>query len=422
MLPFVKGMAHMGERSPFTRRPRNYRRTARASRTRALLVVENVSVARDHRLRKQAGALLDAGIDVSVICRADPANGASTGARVYSYPAPPDPTSKLGFVWEYGYSWLMTLGLVLRIAVTRGFDVIQIAGNPDIYFSIAVAFRAFGKRVVFDQRDLAPETFESRYGRSSGILYSLLVWLEKRSYTAADHIVVVNESLRRVALERGAAPADKVTIVGNGPMLSRTIGRAPVPTLKEGRGQLAVWVGLMGPQDSLDIAIRMVDHLVHRLGHTDCQFAFIGDGDARTAIEELVTRLEVGDWVTFTGWLDESGAFDYLATADIGIESNLIAFVSPVKIMEYMAFGLPVVAFDIDETRRLSEVAALLAAPGDVADFARQTADLLDDPELRASLGAAGRRRVETAVAWDHQAKAYLSVIERVLRDDESSP
>jgi glycosyltransferase involved in cell wall biosynthesis len=380
-----------------------------------LLVVENVSVARDHRLRKQAATLLQAGFEVSLICRADPGNQTATDARVYSYPAPRDASSKLGFVWEYGYSWLMTLGLVLRIALTRGFDVIQIAGNPDIYFTITSPLRVFGKRVVFDQRDLAPETFTSRYGRSSGVIYSVLLWLERTSFAAADQVVVVNESLRRLALDRGGAPAERVTIVGNGPLLARTLGRPPSAELREGRTHLAVWVGMMGPQDSLDIAVRMVAHLVHELGRTDCQFAFVGDGDARGGIEDLARSLAVTDWVTFTGWLDESRAFDYLATADIGIESNLVDFVSPVKIMEYMAFGLPVVAFDIDETRRLTGDAALLADPGDVADFARQTDRLLDNPALRESLGQAARRRVETSVAWDHQARAYLGVFERAL-------
>jgi glycosyltransferase involved in cell wall biosynthesis len=404
----------MSERAPDQRKAGG-RRHPNGRRTRVLLVVENVSLARDHRLRKQAKSLLEAGFEVSMICRSDPGNHGATGARVYSYPAPRDASSKLGFVWEYGYSWLMTLGLVVRIAITRGFDVIQIAGNPDIYFTIAGPLRMLGKKVIFDQRDLAPETFTSRYGRSSGVIYSILLWLEKQSFAAADHIIVVNESLRLRAVDRGAAPAERVTIVGNGPVLSRTLGRAAAPGLKGGRPHLAVWVGMMGPQDSLDVAVRMVDHLVHQLGRTDCQFAFVGDGDARGGIEEFVESLDVGAWVTFAGWLDESRAFDYLATADIGIETNLVDFVSPVKVMEYMAFGLPVVAFDIDETRRLTAGTALLAEPGDVADFARQLERLLDDADLRESMGKAARRRVETAVAWDHQATAYLSVFERAL-------
>jgi len=83
--------------------------------------------------------------------------------------------------------------------------------------------------------------------------------------------------------------------------------------------------------------------------------------------------------------------------------------------MEYMAFGLPVVAFDIDETRRLTADAALLAEPGDVADFARQLERLLANADLRKTMGEAARRRVETSVAWDHQATAYLSVFERAI-------
>jgi glycosyltransferase involved in cell wall biosynthesis len=382
-----------------------------------ILVVENVSLARDHRLRKQATALAEAGCTVSVICRADPANEEATAATVYGYPAPADAESKLGFVWEYSYSWLMTCALVVRIFVSRGFDALQIAGNPDIYFTIAAPFRALGTRVVFDQRDLAPETFASRYGRDSGVVYRLLCWLERRSYAGADHVLVVNESLRDIAVTRGGADAREVTVVGNGPSLAGIAGGTPRAELRQGRNHLAVWIGLMGPQDSLDVALRMVDHLVHHRGRTDCQFVFVGDGDARPAAEELAVELGVEDWVTFTGWLPQTVAFEYLATASVGIESNLIDFVSPVKIMEYMGFGTPVVAFDLRETSRLTAGTALLARPGDVADFAAQVDRLLDDAELRRSLAGAARSLVESRIAWERQQEAYLTVFRNLLGD-----
>jgi glycosyltransferase involved in cell wall biosynthesis len=383
-----------------------------------VLIVENVSLARDHRLRKQATALTDAGCQVSVICQADPENQTATTATVYAYPAPRDAESKLGFVWEYGYSWLATSALVIRILVTRGFDAVQIAGNPDIYFTIAAPLKALGKRIVFDQRDLAPETFVSRYGSESGLIYKALCWLERRSYAGADHVLVVNESLRDIAMTRGGTNASDVTVVGNGPWLAHTAGAGPRAELRQGRVHLAVWIGLMGPQDSLDVALRMIDHLVHRLGRTDCQFVFVGDGDARPASEQLATELGLDDWVTFTGWLPQPVAYEYLATASIGIESNLIDFVSPVKIMEYMGFGTPVVAFDLRETSRLTAGTALLARPGDVAHFAAQVDRLLDDEELRSSMAAAGRELVETTIAWDRQQEAYLTVF-RDLVDDE---
>jgi asparagine synthase (glutamine-hydrolysing) len=206
-----------------------------------------------------------------------------------------------------------------------------------------------------------------------------------------------------------------VTIVGNGPQLAKSWRRTPRPELKQGRRHLAVWVGLMGPQDNVEGALRAVHRLVHVRGRTDCQFVFVGDGDARAGLERLADELQIGPWVDFPGWADEERVFTYLSSADLGIEPNLEEVVSPVKVQEYMAFELPVAAFDLPETRLLAGPAAALAPPGDVAALADTIDDLLDDPRRRRTMGSVGRRRVEESLAWDRQLEAYLEVWRSVL-------
>jgi glycosyltransferase involved in cell wall biosynthesis len=383
---------------------------------RVLLIVENIALARDHRLQKQVGSLSANGYAVSVISRADPGNHAFPGVRVYEYNAPADATTKLGFVREYGYSLAMAAWLTLKAFVAEPFDVIQVSGTPDIYFTIGAPFKLLGKRLVLDQRDLSPELFAIRYGRGEGPVYRVLRWLERISCRVADHVVTVNGSLETILSTRGRVPAGKVTVVGNGPLLTRATKRPPRIELKQGRRFLCCWLGFMGPQDRVDVAVRAIDHLVHVIGRTDCHFAFIGDGDARQASEKLAAGLGLQDWVTFAGWANQDQAFVYLSTADLGLEPNLEDFVSPVKAMEYMAFGLPFVAFDVKETRMLAAEAAAYAQPGDVAGFAHLIDRLLDDPARRAELARIGRQRFEDSIAWERQEPAYLDVYQRLLR------
>jgi glycosyltransferase involved in cell wall biosynthesis len=85
------------------------------------------------------------------------------------------------------------------------------------------------------------------------------------------------------------------------------------------------------------------------------------------------------------------------------------------KTMEYMSFGVPVVAFDLKETRVSAGPAAVYVQPNDTDAFARAIADLLDDPEKRATMGRQGRERVERQLAWSHQAARYLSVYESLV-------
>ena len=381
-----------------------------------LLVVENVSLARDHRLRKQATSLRAAGYDVTVICRRDPDNRWLEGVRVLDYPPPPDAGSRLAFLWEYAYSWGMATALTWRVYLSQPFDVIQISGMPDIYFTIAAPFRLLGVPLVLDQRDLSPEVYVARYGTSKGLIHRALLTFERLSFRAADHVITVNETLRTVAQERCGLSADAVTVVGNGPRISRaTIDWSPTKPRGTGAGSVCCWVGLMGPQDRLDLALRAVAHLVHECGRDDVRAVLVGDGEERLHAEQLVDELGIRRHVEFTGWLGEEEVFHHLRTADVGLEPNMEPVVSPVKVMEYMASGLPFVAFDLAETRTLGEGSGEYVPQGDVVAFAEAIDGLLSDPARRDRMGAVGRKLVSERVAWEHQEVAYLRIFRRLL-------
>jgi glycosyltransferase involved in cell wall biosynthesis len=76
--------------------------------------------------------------------------------------------------------------------------------------------------------------------------------------------------------------------------------------------------------------------------------------------------------------------------------------------MEYMAMGKPIVAFDLPEHRITAREAAMYARPNDELDFARQIATLMDNPNRREIMGQIGRERVENELAWPYQAKYLL--------------
>ncbi|WP_018348592.1 glycosyltransferase family 4 protein [Longispora albida] len=375
-----------------------------------LMMVESVPLSRDTRLRRQARALLAAGYRVTVICPRDPGNaGLVPGVRLLEYPQVGSRGGALGYAVEYGYSWLMAAWRAGRLYLTDRFDVLQIASTPDIYFTIGAPLRMLGVPLILDQRDQSPLLYERRYGHRGGV-HRLLLWLERSSYRAADHVLTVNEMAKEYAAATGNLRPGTITVIGNGPALTDMRMRPPVPALRQGRAHLCCWVGMMGPQDQLGLAMRVVHHLVTVLGRTDCQFAFVGDGDAREETEKLAASLGITGWVTFPGWLSQDEAFDYVATADLGIEPNLDDIVSPVKGLEFMAFGLPFAAFDLRETRAVAANSAAYAAPGDVAGLARLVDELLSDPERLERMGRIGRQRIETRLAWEHQAEAYLRV------------
>jgi asparagine synthase (glutamine-hydrolysing) len=188
--------------------------------------------------------------------------------------------------------------------------------------------------------------------------------------------------------------------------------------LRRGHEHLLVYLGVMGPQDGVDLALRAMHHIVHVRGRTDVALTLIGDGDAANGLRSLATELGLDGYVVFTGRAPDELVARLLSTADIGLSpdpKNPLNDVSTMnKTMEYMAFELPVVAFDLVETRVSADDAAVYAEPNRVDDFADRILELLDDEVRRKQMGAAGRRRVEDVLAWSNQVPPYVGVYDRL--------
>lgn len=385
----------------------------RGSTGHVLMIVENIPMGVDHRVRKQVDDLLAGGYRVSVVTRRDPANAryrGLPGMTVLEYPPPREPRGKAGYIAEYGVSfgWAAVLSLAARLG--GRVDVVQFCQPPDIYFPLAWMLRGLGAKIVADQRDLMPELFAARYDHASPAMMSLLRWLERRTQRAVHYTLVTNETFRRRMIGAGAAP-QRVTIVGNGPVLRRVEATAAEPALRGQHKFLCCWVGMMGRQDRVDLLLRAVAHIVHDLGRTDCGFTVLGDGECLAQARAQATRLGLQSWVDLPGRVPPATVFSYLASADLGLDTSLQGEISPVKVLEYMAFGLPFVAFDVAETRAMGQDASALVPPADVEGYARQVVALLDDAVRRAEMGEVGRERVRTDLAWERQSAVYLEVM-----------
>jgi glycosyltransferase involved in cell wall biosynthesis len=387
------------------------------SRGHVLVVVENVPLGIDPRLRKQVLTLLTAGYRVSVITRRDPANDACRrlpGLTVLEHPPPKEPGHAVGYLREYlvAFGWAAVLSAWARAGARV--DVVQFCQPPDVYFPLARLLRCSGATVVVDQRDLMPELFATRYGGGPPVVQAALRWLERRTQRVADYAIGVNEYLRIRIVGAGARP-DRVAVVRNGPRLDAVAAARPDPELRAGARFLCCWQGKMGRQDRVDLLLEAVAELVHHRGRHDCRFLLLGDGECLEELRADVRHRGLDRWVALPGWLSEPELYRHLASSDLGLDTSLQVEVSPVKAMEYMAFGLPVVAFDLLETVRTVGDAAVLVPPADIGCFADAVEALLDDGARRAALGKAGRRRIAEELCWERQAATYLSVIDRAV-------
>jgi glycosyltransferase involved in cell wall biosynthesis len=396
--------------------------------SRILIIVQNLPVPFDRRVWLECQALVADGHHVTVVCPkgpGDPRYAVLDTVELYKYRPYAPGGSKAGFIAEYAYSFAATAWGVLRARRKGRFAVLQACNPPDIFWPIALVLRELDRtRFVFDHHDLCPELFQSRFPDGPSLPYRGLLALERRTHKAADHVISTNDSYREIAIRRsGKSPAD-VTVVRTGPdpdFLQR--GRED-PQQRRGHRFLAAYIGVMGPQDGVDFVLRAADIVVHQLGRTDIAFTLIGQGDCLAELVALRDELKLRGHVEFTGRAPDDLVRRVMSTADVGLSpdpKNPLNDVSTMnKTMEYMAFELPVLAFDLRETRVSAAEAGVYVTPNDVHEYATALVALMDDEPRRARLGKLGRIRVEQHLAWGHQRVAYLDVYRRLTGTGEA--
>jgi glycosyltransferase involved in cell wall biosynthesis len=393
-------------------------------RPRILTIVQNLPVPFDRRVWLECQALTAAGYRVAVVCpkgKGDPAYQVIDGVELYKYRPYAPGGSKVSFIAEYAYSFAATAWGTLKARRSGRFAVIQACNPPDIFWPLGLAFRALeGTRFVFDHHDLCPELFQSRFPTGPKLPYQGLLALERRTHQAADHVISTNDSYREIAMTRGGKRPEDVTVVRTGPDLRRLQAGEPEPGLRRGHQFLVAYIGVMGPQDGVDIVVRAADIVVNQLGRDDIAFTLIGSGDCFDDLVALRDELGLAGHVEFTGRAPDELVTRIMSTADAGLSpdpKNPLNDVSTMnKTMEYMAFELPVVAFDLRETRVSAAAAAVYVTPNDVHEYAKAIVDLMDDEVARGQLAKTGRSRVEDELAWAYQERAYVGVYERLTR------
>ena len=204
-------------------------------------------------------------------------------------------------------------------------------------------------------------------------------------------------------------------VVRNGPRRDTL-----VPSARTRDGLLAeprlIYVGELGPQDG----VLGLPEMLSRPSLAGARLTIVGDGSCRAELERRLGAAGLAERVQITGYLPHARVPELLSEADIAIDpapaSEFNQLSTMAKIAEYLAAGLPVVAFDLLETRRTAGDGAAYAPAGDLAAFAEEVAGLAADPTRRASLARAGRARAEQLV-WERSEAALLAAYSSLDRN-----
>ena len=395
----------------------------RAKQRNILIIVQNLPVPFDRRVWQEATSLRSAGFGVAVICPKKKMYTASyehlEGVDIYRYPLIYEADKGIaGYFIEFIYCWLATLWLAVKAYLHRPFHAIHACNPPDTFFALSLLFRPLGVKFVFDHHDLCPEMYVAKGHSCSGLLYRSLLLLERATLRTADAVIAVNKSHKMIALRRGCIPDSKVTVVRSGPRCAWADICTPCPDLRHGYRYMVMYLGEMCEQDGVDHLLRAIQYY-HRMAFDDTLFVFVGGGPDQPRMKVMADQMGLGHLVHFTGRIPDEQLWRYLSTADLCVDPDPFSEWSNMstmnKIIEYMAFGRPIVAFDLLEHRRSAEFAAAYVKANDDFALACSIRDLLHDVNLRLDMSQFARTRFREILAWENSEKQLIATYRHIF-------
>ena len=393
----------------------------------AVILVENLPVPLDRRAWQEAVALHEAGWDVTVISPRGSGEMRALrdeidGIEVLRYPQRAA-RGLAGYLVEYLPSMIFTAAWLLHRRARGRIDVVHGCNPPDLFWLFGRIAHSRGGAYVFDQHDVGPELATTKWGAQgprARLLASITRWLERRSYGTADLVLAPNDSYQQIAVTRGGVSPEDVLVIRNAPDVARYRQLAAGIVVDPHR---VGYVGVMGSQDGLDLLLDAWAIVTREPDMSDAVLELVGHGEARGSLERRARRLGLGTHVRFHGYRRAAQFVPVLARCIVGVSPDpptpFNEVSTMVKVVDYLAMGRGVVAFDLRETRSVTGDAGVVARPATADGLARALLGVMRDPEQGRRLGSAGSARVAAiGLDWSRSASAlvdgYARLLERV--------
>jgi hypothetical protein len=301
---------------------------------------------------------------------------------------------------------LRTSRLVLTRALEADAELYHFH-DPEL-FPVALALKAKGKKVVFDSHEDLPRQILSKPWIPSLLrrpLSGLTERIEDFAAKRIDAVVTATPFIR----ERFAALGVRAEDINNYPMLEE-LDLGPVDWANKARQ--AIYVGGI-------TAIRGAREMVQAIAQTDAKLLLAGpiEGALQADLDQAAERSQV----ELAGFLGRPQVVEALRQSMVGLcvlypTVNYLDS-TPIKLFEYMAAGLPVIASDFPRWRELvgDSGAAIFVDPQDPQAIAEAIESLVNDPQKAQSMGEAGRQRVLSGFHWGVELEKLLALYESLL-------
>lgn len=370
---------------------------------------------RDGRVRRHAESLAARGDSVDVISLDHAESGIHNGVNLVGLKiARYRGASRTRYMRSYVEFFARAGATALRLASQHRYDIAIVCTMPDAAILSALPLRAFGTKLILDVHDTMPELYRDKFGGRRGAFGARLLMLEERVCAQlADRVLAVHQPhADRLAL--AGIPASKIRVVPNSPdpaIFKRTKANASQ------RDMTIVCHGTVTRRLGLDIALSALDLLRGRL--PGLKLVIIGEGDHLEEIKALTHRLKLEDMVSFKPPVSVEALPSVLGDASVGLVPNRATeatqLMLPVKLLEYMNMGIPVICARLRTIEYYFPDEALqYFEPGNAQQLAEAIELLYRQPLRRNALASRAAAAART-LSWESECGNFFAAVDSVL-------
>jgi len=307
-------------------------------------------------------------------------------------------------------------------AIAKEFDLIHLwKSYPDAALPALHAARRNDLPVHYDWDDW--ETEITRELTGSGLAARLVGTLEERVPRMATTVSTASTELRRRAIALGV-PEDRIwdTPVGvdldafavESPGSATELARDLWPGEEEKTAPILIYVGQLEVASFAETALDAVAKI-----RRPVRLLVVGGGSRLKALRQKTWSMGINHRVTFTDYVPADEVPKYLSLAHVALapfeDTMVTRCKSPLKVVEYMAAGLPVVGAAVGDVPALLEDCGITVPPGDAAAMAQAAEQLLENDEERAALGRNARKKAEESFSWRRVTENLIKAYEAAL-------
>ncbi len=360
------------------------------------LIVAYTTYAHDGRVRRHAEALARRGDHVDVICLNDGFGTKRNNVNVIGLDIPRyRGTNRARYAISYLHFFFKAATTAARLDLARRYNVVVTCTMPDAVVICGLLPKLLGSAVVLDVHDTMPELYRDKFGGRRGAIGAWLLSIQERlSAACADRVLAVHE-LHRRRLESSGIDTQKIRVVLNTP--DPALFQLRPPRVSESGSFKIACHGTLTMRLGLDVAIEAVHMLSSRIPNVSLQV--IGNGDYLGQAKTLAEQLGVATHVSFIDAVPIDRLSGLLEGSALGLvpnrESSATHLMLPVKLMEYAALGIPVIAARLRTIEHYFGGGAVrFFEPGDVVGLATAIEDLYQNPALRMQLALRAQERL----------------------------